>query len=166
MLMPDHQTAEESTHTSSSSFTYRKKGGTSPPHPTPKESGSGTGNVTPEDTGPRQLPQADSLYKQTLIQRRFSHLSSELQYSTQTQHAALQLRFNISLRKRERRAQRQTHWRAVTKLNTNDAELAVMENSTQTQDFPDPSRHWKQTVQTVSVLSDRLKDWPALRNAK
>ena len=37
MLMPDRQTAEESTHTSSSSFTYRKKGGTSPPHPTPKE---------------------------------------------------------------------------------------------------------------------------------
>lgn len=64
MLIPDHQTAEESTHTSSSSFTYRKKEGTSPPLPTPTESGSETGNVTPEDTGPRELPQADSLYKQ------------------------------------------------------------------------------------------------------
>lgn len=64
MLTPDHQTAEESPHSSSSSFTYRKKSGTSPPHPTPPESGSVTGNVTPEGTGPRQLPQADSLYKQ------------------------------------------------------------------------------------------------------
>lgn len=164
--MPDRQTAEESTHTSSSSFTYRKKGGTSPPHPTPKESGSGTGNVTPEDTGPRQLPQADSLYKQTLIQRRFSHLSLGLQHSTQTKHAALPLRLNISLRKRERRAHGRTHWRAVTKLNTNGAELAAMESPTQTQGFPDPSRHWKQTVQAVSVLADRLKDWPALRNAE
>ena len=64
MLAPDHQTADG--HSGSSSFTYRKKSGTDPPHPSPphQKSGSVTGNVTPEGTGPRQLPRADSLYKQ------------------------------------------------------------------------------------------------------
>ena len=91
-----------------------------------------------------------------VTQRRLSDLSLEPQYLTQTKQADLQLRFNISLRERKRRAHRRTPWRAVTAVNSNDAGLRGMENSTQTQTLPIPAGNGsRQNEQCPSFRTDR-----------
>lgn len=45
-----------------------------------------------------------------------------------------------TVKQRKRIAEADTLKSSVTAVNTNGAELRVMENSTQTQDFPNPSR--------------------------
>lgn len=45
-----------------------------------------------------------------------------------------------TVKQRKRIAQADTPKSSVTAVNTNGVELRVMENSTQTQDFPNPSR--------------------------
>lgn len=80
---------------------------------------------------------------------RFSDLSLELENSTQTKYQDLSPRFNIYLKKgTPRAAQADTLRSAVTAANANGAERESWKIP-ETQDLPNPSRQWKQTVQTV-----------------
>lgn len=103
-----------------------------PPH----KGGSGPGNMILEENRPKQMPQADSLYKQkvnsdeTLIRPYDRTLTQTQSQGGSGVHPPPDIR---------EAAAQQTRWSAVATVTTDGAALRVMENSTQTQDFPSPA---------------------------
>lgn len=112
-----------------------------------------TGNVTPEDTGPRELPQADSLYKQKVNSEEI--LSSVLRtpvFDTNKTCGLVAEVYHLSEKKREEGTKADT----LESCGHREHERRGADSHGKFHTDPGLSRSQQamEAVQTVSVLSD------------